>query len=388
MAMFKTVWLIGVTLTSPFRTLRSSPRQLDHPGAAAGSSPTLWLKPASATLTATGLAAAALGAAITAGVQQPAHAQPAAIGVYSGRHYNTDKELYREFTRRTGIRVNLLEGKDDVLIERLRSEGSRSPADVLVLVDAARLDKAVDLGLFQPARSASLMRDVPLNLRDSRGRWFGLTRRVRVVVVNPQQVNPATIRTYADLARPALKGKLCLRDSRSVYNQSLVADQLILRGEAATRAWVRGMVANVSQPFFTSDTPLARAVARGDCGAGLVNTYYVARMLAGDSGAADKALASRLRVIFPNPAHVNISGAGVTKASRNREAATRLIEFLASPTGGRGYAEANNEYPLKGYGNNPILRRFGTFRADNVSAEQMGARNRQAVNLMQANGWK
>ena len=332
--------------------------------------------------------AAALAAAMVGVLQQPARSQDNAIGVYSGRHYNTDKELYREFTRRTGIKVNLLEGKDDALIERLRSEGSRSPADVLVLVDAARLDKAADMGLFQPARSASLMRDVPLNLRDSKGRWFGLTRRVRVAVVNPKLVNPATIRTYADLASPALKGKLCLRDSKSVYNQSLVADQLILRGEAATRAWVRGMVANVTQPLFTSDTPLARAVAKGDCGVGLVNTYYVARMLAGDSGAADKALASRLKVVFPNPAHVNISGAGVTKASKNREAATKLIEFLASPSGGRGYAEANNEYPLKGYGNNPILKRFGTFKSDGVSAEQMGARNRQAVALMQANGWK
>ena len=332
--------------------------------------------------------AAALAAALLGVLEQPASSQEAAIGVYSGRHYNTDKALYREFTRRTGIKVNLLEGKDDALIERLRSEGSRSPADVLVLVDAARLDKAADMGLFQPARSATLIRDVPLNLRDSKGRWFGLTRRVRVVIVNPRRVNPATIRTYADLAKPALKGKLCLRDSKSVYNQSLVADQLILRGEPATRAWVRGMVANVTQPFFTSDTPLARAVAKGDCGVGLVNTYYVARMLAGDSGAADKTLANQLKVIFPNPAHVNISGAGVTKASKNREAATKLIEFLASPSGGRGYAEANNEYPLKGYGNNPILKRFGTFKADGVSAEQMGARNRQAVSLMQANGWQ
>jgi len=331
---------------------------------------------------------AALGAAVLGLLDQPARSQPLEIGVYSGRHYNTDKELYREFTRRTGIRVKLLEGKDDALIERLRSEGNRSPADVLVLVDAARLDKAADLGLFQPARSASLVRDVPLSLRDSRGRWFGLTRRVRVAVVNPRLVNPATIRSYADLARPALRGKLCLRDSKSVYNQSLVADQLILRGEPATRAWVRGMVANVTQPFFTSDTPLARAVAKGDCGVGLVNTYYVARMLAGDSGGADKALAQRLRVVFPNPAHVNISGAGVTLASRNREAATKLIEFLASPSGGRGYAEANNEYPLQGYGDNPILRSFGTFRSDGVSAEQMGARNRQAVTLMQANGWQ
>jgi iron(III) transport system substrate-binding protein len=331
---------------------------------------------------------AALVAASVAVLQPPASSQSQEIGVYSGRHYNTDKALYREFTRRTGIRVKLLEGKDDALIERLRTEGKNSPADVLVLVDAARLDKAADLGLFQPARSASLLRDVPLSLRDSKGRWFGLTRRVRVVVVNPRMVKPATIRRYADLASPALRGKLCLRDSKSVYNQSLVADQLILRGEAATRAWIKGMMANVRQPLFTSDTPLARAVARGDCGVGLVNTYYVARMLAGDSGAADKALAARLQVVFPNPAHVNISGAGVTRASSKREAATRLIEFLASPSGGRGYAEANNEYPLKGYGNNPILRRFGSFRSDGVSAEQMGARNRQAVTLMQTNGWR
>lgn len=322
-----------------------------------------------------------------AGAPAAISAAPAEIGVYSGRHYNTDKALYQEFTRRTGIKVKLLEAKDDALIERLRNEGGNSPADVLVLVDAARLDKAADMGLFQPTRSASLMRDVPVNLRDSRNRWFGLTRRVRAVVVNPRLVNPASIRTYADLASPALKGKLCLRDSKSVYNQSLVADQLIQRGEAATRAWVKGLVANVRQPFFTSDTPLARAVAKGDCGVGVVNTYYIARMLSGDSGAQDKSLASRLKVVFPRPAHVNITGAGVTKASKNREAATRLIEFLASPSGGRGYAEANNEYPLRGYGNNPILKRFGSFTAATVSAEQMGARTRQAVTLMQSNGW-
>ena len=345
------------------------------------------LRTTSATASAS-LALLASGAVLAnAGRPAAVSAAPAEIGVYSGRHYNTDKALYQEFTRRTGIRVKLLEAKDDALIERLRSEGNRSPADVLVLVDAARLDKAADMGLFQPTRSTSLIRDVPVNLRDSRNRWFALTRRVRMVVVNPRLVNPATIRTYADLASPALKGKLCLRDSKSVYNQSLVADQLIQRGEAATRAWVRGMVANVRQPFFTSDIPLARAVAKGDCGVGVVNTYYVARMLAGDSGAQDKALAARLRVVFPKPAHVNISGAGVTMASKNREAATRLIEFLASPSGGRGYAEANNEYPLKGYGNNPILKRFGNFTAAPVSAEQMGARNRQAVGLMQAGGW-
>ncbi len=309
------------------------------------------------------------------------------IGVYSGRHYNTDKQLYDRFTAKTGIKVRLLEGKDDALIERLRTEGKSSPADVLVLVDAARLDKANAMGLFQPIRSTTLLRDVPVSLRDSKGRWFALTRRVRAVVVNPKQVNPASIRTYADLAKPSLKGKLCLRDSKSVYNQSLVADQLILRGEVATRQWVKGMMANVSQPLFTSDIPLARAVARGSCGVGVVNTYYVARMLSGESGAADKALAANLKLVFPRPAHVNISGAGVTRHSRNVAAATRLIEFLASPSGGRGYAEANNEYPLRGFGDNPVLKRFGTFQDDGVSAEQMGARNKAAVQLMQANGW-
>ncbi|MFM8525051.1 MAG: extracellular solute-binding protein [Cyanobacteriota bacterium] len=309
------------------------------------------------------------------------------IGVYSGRHYNTDKALYQAFTRATGIQVRLLEAKDDTLIERLRSEGSTTQADVLVLVDAARLSRAADLGLFQASRSAALLRDVPLNLRDPRGRWYGLTRRVRAVIVNPGLVAPARIRTYADLANPGLKGKLCLRDRRSVYNQSLVADQLILRGEPATTSWLKGLTANVRQAYFSSDTPLIRAVGRGECGAALVNTYYLARMLGGGNGAADQQLAAAVRLIFPNPAHVNISGAGVTRQSRDPQAALQLIEFLASPSGGRGYAEANDEYPLKGSGNNAVLKRFGPFRPDGVSAAQLGGKNREAVQLMEAAGW-
>jgi iron(III) transport system substrate-binding protein len=173
-----------------------------------------------------------------------------------------------------------------------------------------------------------------------------------------------------------------------VYNQSLVADQMILRGDAAATKWVKGMTANVTKPYFTSDTPLIRAVANGQCGVGLVNSYYVARMLAGSSGAADKTLAAQLKVVFPDPAHVNITGAGVVKTSKNPDAALKLIEFLASPSGGRGYAEANNEYPLKGYGSNPILKSFGSFKADSVSAEQMGAKNKAAVQLMATNGWR
>ena len=330
--------------------------------------------------------ALSLGLLTLAGPMDAAGARE--IGVYSGRHYNTDKALYQAFTRATGIQVKLLEAKDDTLIERLRSEGRNTQADVLVLVDAARLAKATELGLFRRSPSATLMRDVPLNLRDPQGRWYGLTRRVRAVIVNPKLVAPDSIRTYADLASPALKGKLCLRDRRSVYNQSLVADQLILRGDQATTKWLKGLTANVKQAYFSSDTPLIRAVARGECGVALVNTYYVARMLSGSSGAADKRLAAGVRLLFPTPAHVNISGAGVTSQAKDPEAALKLIEFLASATGGRGYAEANDEYPLRGYGNNPVLKRLGSFKPDGVSAAQLGARNRDAVRLMEANGWK
>ena len=313
---------------------------------------------------------------------------PVSLGVYSGRHYNSDQALYRRFTQQTGIQVKLLEGKDDALIERVRTEGSKTPADLLVLVDAARLVRAADEGLFQPVNSEALRREVPPELRDSAGRWSALTRRLRVVVVNPKQVDPALIRTYADLARPELKGRLCLRNGRSVYNQSLVADQLILRGEAETRRWLTGLITNLKSPFFTSDIPLARAVARGECGLGVVNSYYVARLLSGESGAEDKALLQDVKVVVPDPAHINVSGAGVTRHSRHPEAARQLLEFLASPEGGGvGYAQANHEYPLVGSGTDPLLKGFGPVRGDGVPIEQLGARNGEAVELMRVAGW-
>ena len=327
---------------------------------------------------------AAIGLFTTGGVSQ---AEETSIGVYSGRHYNSDQKLYKQFTAKTGIQVKLLEAKDDSLIERLRQEGKNTPADVLVLVDAARLERATSLDLLQPARSATLLRTVPLSLRDSKGRWVGLTRRVRVVLVNPALVKAASIRTYGDLANPALKGKLCLRDRKSVYNQSLVASQILIRGDAQASRWVKGMTSNVTQPYFSSDIPLIRALGSGQCGVGLVNTYYLARLLNGESGPADRALARKLQVVFPKPAHVNISGAGITRYAKNPQAALQLIEFLASPVGGKGYAEANHEYPLKGYGDDAILKGMGRFQADGLSAEQLGSRNRDAVKLMEANGW-
>ena len=315
-------------------------------------------------------------------------AAPVTLGVYSGRHYNTDQALYARFTKSTGIQVKLLEGKDDALIERVRNEGAATPADLLVLVDAARLSRAAEQGLFQPMKAPAIQAAVPAELRDSQGRWTALTRRVRVIVVNPAQVDPALVRTYADLARPELRGKLCLRNSRSVYNQSLVADQLILHGEPATRQWLQGLIANLKPPFFTSDIPLARAVARGSCGVGVANSYYVARMLSGEAGADDRSLLAKVKVVVPDPAHTNVSGAGITRHSRHPEAARRLLEFLASPAGGgEGYARANHEYPLVGNGGDPVLVGFGPVRSDGVPIEQLGARNTEAVKLMREAGW-
>jgi iron(III) transport system substrate-binding protein len=308
------------------------------------------------------------------------------VNVYSGRHYNTDKELYAQFTRETGIRVNLIEGKDDEMIERLRREGANSPADVLVTVDAARLVRAQEMNLFRSINSPVLNRDIPANLRDPGGQWFALTRRVRPVMVNPAQVNPNLIRTYGDLTRKELKGKLCMRNRASVYSQSLTADVLQRAGKATTERWLKGMVANVKQPFFTSDTTMVRAVGQGECGVAVANTYYLARLLRGDNP-ADVENAKKVRVVWVNPTHVNVTGGGVTRSAGNPEGGRRLLEFLSSPTAAEGYAGGNNEYPVRGWGNNPVLTRMGTFTASPVTIQQLGQRNREAVQLMQQAGW-
>ena len=310
------------------------------------------------------------------------------IGVYSGRHYNTDKELYKRFTEATGIDVKLLEAKDDALIERLRSEGSNSPADVLILADAARLDRAASIGLFQAVNSPSLERAVPSDLRDSDNRWFGLTRRLRAPMFNPKQLKREQLGRYEDLAKPQLKGQLCLRNRRSVYNQSLVAAFLDEKGEEATTAWIRGVVANLAQPVFSSDTPMIRAVARGECGVALANSYYLGRMQAGDKGEADRALSEGVEISWPDPVHVNITGGGVTSASDQPEAARRFLEFLSSEQAQGGYAAANHEYPLRGLGEDPVVQAWGTFNQASVSAETLGRLNGRAVELMAANGWE
>ncbi|QEY32210.1 extracellular solute-binding protein [Synechococcus sp. RSCCF101] len=325
---------------------------------------------------------------LSGGVSLMAAAEAAEVRVYSGRHYNTDRDVFKRFSDQTGIRVRLLESTGLSLVERLKREGARSKADVIILVDAARINQAADAGLLQPVRSATLDRAVPATYRDPSGRWYGLTRRVRSIIVNPDKVSPGTIRTYQDLASPKLKGQLCLRKRSSVYNQSLVADQILLRGQGATRSWLNGITRNVTQPYYGNDVALVRAVASGRCGVGVVNHYYVARMRGGVQGKRDQTVARKVEVIMPKPAHVNISAAGVAKTARNKTEAIRLIEFLASPDGNKGLAGPTYEYPLRGSGSSAELRRLGSFTPDNVPIAKLARTQPTALKMMAEAGWK
>ncbi|MEO1007499.1 MAG: extracellular solute-binding protein [Planctomycetota bacterium] len=327
--------------------------------------------------------------------------QDEVVNVYSARHYDTDDALYERFTAQTGIRVNLIEGRSDALLARLQREGDLSPADVFITVDAARLQQAVEAGVLAETESAELEARVPATLRDPEGRWFALTRRVRLIVVHRDRVPEGAITSYADLADPRWRDRVLVRSSSSVYNQSLVAAMADAAGAEATEAWCEGLVTNFARNPQGGDRDQVRAVAAGEGDVALVNHYYVARMLTG--GGADRDAAESVRVIFPDQssasasdgskglsgAHVNISGAGVVKTAPNRENAIKFIEYLLSNDAQRALAEGNNEYPVvPGVPITSVLRGFGTFRADDVPVSAMASGNREAVEMMDRAGWR
>jgi iron(III) transport system substrate-binding protein len=316
-----------------------------------------------------------------------ANATEKEVKVYSGRHYNTDRYIYKKFAEETGIKVRLIEAAGISLIERLKREGKNSQADLILLVDAARITNAAKAGLLQRIESTSLENNVPNDLKDKNKEWYALTRRVRVLVANPKVVDINNINDYKDLADPSLKGKVCLRNRKSPYNQSLVANQIVNKGELETKAWLSKMISNVSQPFFPGDISIIRAVSKKKCGIGIVNHYYVARMLAGINGRRDALYAKKTSVITPNPAHVNISAGGVAKYAVNKKEAIKLLEYLASPNGSRGLAAPTFEHPLKEVNQNPIVRDFGDFIPDKVTVEDLGDYNSLAIKLMKDAGW-
>ena len=318
----------------------------------------------------------------------PVNSTEREVRVYSGRHYNTDRSVYKRFAEETGIKVRLIEAAGISLIERLKREGENSQADLILLVDAARITNAAKAKLLQKIESPNLDKDVPQSLRDPNKQWYALTRRVRVMVANPKVVDINKINDYTDLADPSLKGKVCLRNRKSPYNQSLVANQIANKGEKVTKTWLDGMIGNVSRSFFPGDIAVIRAVSQKKCGVGIVNHYYVARMLAGVNGRRDALYAKRVKVLTPNPAHVNISAGGVAKYSKNKTEAVKLLEFLASPTGSKGLAAPTFEHPLKEVNQNEIVKGFGAFTSDKVTVQELGDYNSQAIRLMKSAGWE
>ena len=314
------------------------------------------------------------------------------VNVYSHRHYDTDQELYDRFRELTGITVNVLQGSADELIERLSREGAASPADVLMTVDAGRLVRAQAMGLLQPASSALLDANVPAHLRDPDGHWFGLTRRARVIVYHPDRVSPAALSTYADLTHPRWQGRILIRSSSNIYNQSLLASIIAHEGEAAAAAWAAGLVANMARAPQGNDRDQMKAVVAGEGDLAIVNTYYVGRLI-NSADQYEREVGAQVRVFFPNQgdrgAHVNVSGAGVTAGAGNRGNAVELLEFLTGAEAQERFSAANYEYPV-----NPavtpssLLQSWGAFVADDLPLHRLGDLNADAVRVFDHAGWR
>ena len=333
------------------------------------------------------LAAAALLGAL------PALAQERVLNLYSSRHYQTDEALYSGFTKLTGIKINRLEAGEDALIERIRNEGERSPGDVLVTVDAGRLWRAEQLGLFQPVRSALLESRIPGSLREPGGHWFGFSTRARIIAYNKMKVRAGEIQTYEELAEPKWKGRVCMRSSTNLYNLSLMGALIDHLGEQKAEAWARGVRANLAVEPKGGDTDQLKAVAAGECDVTISNQYYYARLLRSQKP-DERQVGERIGVVFPNQntwgTHVNISGAGVLKHAPNREAAIRFLEYLASDDAQRYFADGNNEWPaVAGIKlDNPVLRSFGDFRRDALNVAVLGRNQPTSQKIYDRVAWK
>ncbi|MEO1392161.1 MAG: Fe(3+) ABC transporter substrate-binding protein [Cyanobacteria bacterium J06634_5] len=314
------------------------------------------------------------------------------VNLYSARHYDSDETLYDEFTADTGIAVNVIEGKADELIERIKNEGEQSPADVFVAVDAGRMWRAQEAGILQAVTSDELNSKVPENLREPNGEWYGLTTRARVLVYNTDAVTPDELSTYEDLADPKWNGKVCVRSSGNIYNQSLVGSMIESMGAEATEEWASGLVANFARPPEGGDTDQIKAVAAGQCDVALVNHYYWARLAKSDD-ASDQAVIEQTAVFFPNQndrgTHVNISGLGLVQGAPNAENGIAFMEFVMSSKAQKVFAEGNNEYPVvTGIEVDPIVAELGEFQVDDTNVAFYGINNPQASEIMDRAGWQ
>jgi len=314
------------------------------------------------------------------------------LNIYSARKEALIKPLLDQFSKNTGTKINLITGKGDSLIARLKSEGIYSPADLLLTVDAGRLYRAQRAGLLQPMISKTLNNNIPSHLRSIDDQWFGLSIRARVIVYSRQRVSPDQLATYKALADPKWRGKICVRSSGNIYNQSLVAGMLTSQGLEYTSDWLKGLVKNFARNPSGGDRDQIKAIAAGECDIALVNSYYLAGMLDSEDP-VEIAAASKVALFWPDQnqlgTHINISGAGITKSCSNPDLATDLIAFLTSDESQQWYAEVNNEFPIRDdIELNDVLKSWGAFKANQVNVSELGRQNAAAIMAMDRAGWK
>lgn len=314
------------------------------------------------------------------------------VNLYTDRHYETDEELLKLFTEETGIKVNVVKGKSDELIERLAREGVDSQADLLVTADAGRLHRAKAQGLLKAATTDTLAANVPENLRDKDNQWWGLTVRARVIVYSKDRVNPSELSTYEDLTSAKWKGKVLVRPSENIYNQSLLASFIAINGEKKAKEWAAGLVKNMAREPQGSDRDQAKAVVAGEGDLAIMNTYYVGNM-ANSSDPEEVKVAEKVGVFFPNQGdkgtHINVSGIGLTKSAKNEENAVKLMEFLSSEKAQKQFAEANYEYPVHpNVEPAELLKSWGEFKAQDINLSALGDYNSKAVEIFNEVGWK
>jgi len=341
----------------------------------------------------------ALAAAALMGAAGSASAQEQVVNLYSARHYQTDEALYSNFTKATGIKVNRVDADDAGILARLKAEGTASPADVILLVDAARLWKGDEEGLFKPIKSTTLEANIPVNLRAKASpegtTWFGFSTRARVVVYDKLKVKKADIDTYEELADPKNKGLLCTRSGAHPYNLSLFSAVTEHLGEAKTEQWLKGLVANMARDPKGGDTDQIKAVASGECGVALTNSYYLARIMR-SSTPEDKLVAERIGVVFPNQetwgTHVNIAGAAVAKNAKHEANAIKFMEYLATPEAQNYFANGNNEWPAVPTVkvSNPALQAMtgGSFKSETIPVSAIGFNQVKVQQMLDRVGYK
>ncbi|QQL46106.1 Fe(3+) ABC transporter substrate-binding protein [Sulfuriroseicoccus oceanibius] len=314
------------------------------------------------------------------------------VTVYSYRHYEGDQKLYEEFTRQTGIKVETVKAKADALIERIEAEGEKSPADIFIAADVGRLEKARELGILQSVTSEALESQVPAHLRDPEGHWYGFTVRARVIMYAKDRVDPASITSYQDLTKPEWKGRICVRSSSNIYNQSLLAGMIANHGKAKALQWAKGVRKNMARAPQGSDRDQMRAVAAGIADVAIANTYYYG-LLASSPDEKDREVASKIGLIFPDQdgtgTHINISGGGVVKTSDNKEAAVKLLEFLSSAEAQKTFPTTTHEYPLNmDHTLSPALEPWAAFKYDPIDLKKVGASRKDAAKLFLLSGWE